>query len=90
MLRWMLLFEERDADALWVLKTAPRRLYGGDITVQAAPCRYGAVSYSVVQDSPSTFHVNVSLSLHGHGSRMHYVAYKALNYKDATLSYIAD
>ena len=27
MLRWMLVWEDRDTDTLWLLKTAPRRLY---------------------------------------------------------------
>jgi hypothetical protein len=27
MLRWMLVWEERDADTVWLLKAAPRRLY---------------------------------------------------------------
>ena len=29
MVRWMLVFEDRDADTVWVLKTAPRRFYPG-------------------------------------------------------------
>lgn len=30
MLRWMLVWEERDADTVWLLKAAPRRLYQQD------------------------------------------------------------
>ena len=30
MLRWMLVFEERDADTIWLLKMAPRRFFPGD------------------------------------------------------------
>jgi hypothetical protein len=30
MLRWMLVFEERDADVLWLMKMAPRRFFPGN------------------------------------------------------------
>jgi hypothetical protein len=62
MLRWMLCFEMRDEDTLWLLKAAPRRLYpnasqavvsseegdgGAYIMVEAASTRFGDVSFTV-------------------------------------------
>ena len=54
MLRWMLVFDQRDSDTIWILKTAPRRMYPavagglqGFITVSDAPTRFGEVSYTV-------------------------------------------
>ena len=61
MLRWMLVFEERDADVLWLLKAAPRRFYAAAdtntaattasnrtmLSVTDAPSRFGTVSYQL-------------------------------------------
>lgn len=82
MLRWMLVFEDRDDDTVWLLKAAPRRFYpgvpgsnrsaGGFLSVEQAATRFGSVSFSVdeqVQDPSSELHLvaNVSLMLHGRG-----------------------
>src|SRR5690242_16484512 len=55
MTKWMLVFEERDDNALWVAKGAPRRWFnassytGGEpfvgFGVTAAPTRFGTVEY---------------------------------------------
>ena len=37
MLRWMLVFEERDTNTLWLLKAAPRRFYAHPVAVPQAP-----------------------------------------------------
>jgi len=37
MLRWMLVFEERDTDTIWLLKTAPRRFYPGARSSSSTP-----------------------------------------------------
>jgi len=79
----MLVFEERDSDTVWLLKTAPRRMYPavaggpqGFITVSDAPTRFGQVSYSVdavgssnttEAGQPLQLVCNVSLALHGRG-----------------------
>ena len=61
MLRWMLVFEERDVDTVWLLKAAPRRFYLGSndrraaadddensfLVVRQAATRFGWVSFSV-------------------------------------------
>jgi hypothetical protein len=58
MVRWMLVFEERDADVVWLLKMAPRRFYpkaadahvrqnSSFVHISGAPTRFGHVSYTV-------------------------------------------
>jgi hypothetical protein len=57
MLRWMLVFESRDADTVWLLKAAPRRFYsgngtlspnfGGFLSVRRAATRFGWVSFTL-------------------------------------------
>ena len=76
MLRWMLVFEQRDSDTLWLLKAAPRRLYPNAtatdyISVSAAPTRFGDVSFSVsaVTEAagPLRLMCKVALALNGRG-----------------------
>ena len=82
MLRWMLIFEQRDTDTIWLLKAAPRRFYALEkkqavISVSAAPTRFGEVSFSVGSSSDNNEGVeqsgslrmvcNVSIALHGRG-----------------------
>ncbi|PJB60763.1 MAG: hypothetical protein CO096_32240, partial [Armatimonadetes bacterium CG_4_9_14_3_um_filter_66_14] len=47
--RWLLVFEERAADRLWLGKAAPRRWFapGQRWSVKAAPTRWGRVSFEV-------------------------------------------
>eukprot|EP01047_Picozoa_sp_COSAG01_P044377 COSAG01_NODE_4005_length_5440_cov_8.384947_2_plen_1194_part_00 len=64
MLRWMMVFEQRDADTVWLLKAAPRRFYALEgakkrpqpavISVSAAPTRFGEVSFRVASSSSSS------------------------------------
>ena len=70
MLRWMLVFEERDADVLWLLKAAPRRFYtvgtAGPpsdriLSVANAPTRFGNVSYQL--DAVATSGADASLGM---------------------------
>ncbi len=46
--RWMLVFEEPDADVLWLAKATPRKWLedGKTIAVSNAPTRWGKVSYT--------------------------------------------
>lgn len=50
MTRWMLVFEERDADVVWLNRAAPRGWHedGKTIEVKGAPTRWGSVGYQVV------------------------------------------
>lgn len=49
MTKWMLVFEERDQDRLWLCKAAPRRWFaaGESFSVHEAPTRWGKVSFEV-------------------------------------------
>eukprot|EP01043_Picozoa_sp_COSAG02_P006213 COSAG02_NODE_175_length_31226_cov_95.275934_10_plen_288_part_00 len=59
MLRWMLVFEQRDSDTLWLLKAAPRRFFALQLndtrskisppllSVSAAPTRFGDISFTL-------------------------------------------
>jgi hypothetical protein len=49
LVRWMLVFEERDRDALWLCKAVPRRWFapGQRFSVRNAPTRWGPVSFQV-------------------------------------------
>ena len=61
MVRWLLVFEARDTDTLWLLKMAPRRMYAeeshasgdrGILAVTNAPTRFGNISFSVDRAQP--------------------------------------
>lgn len=82
MLRWMLVFEERDTDVLWLLKGAPRRFYAADaaasspdliLSVTDAPTRFGVISYKVVEleqpdgNTSLSMRLVASVSLSGRG-----------------------
>jgi len=47
--KWMLVFEERDADVLWLCRATPRRWLGpdGSITVRRAATRWGPVDFTI-------------------------------------------
>lgn len=49
LVRWMLVFEERDSDTLWLCKAVPRRWFapGQHFSVRNAPTRWGPVSFRV-------------------------------------------
>lgn len=48
--KWMLVFEERDADVLWLCRATPRRWLepGGGLEVRRAPTRWGLVDFSIM------------------------------------------
>ena len=69
MLRWMLVFEARDTDVVWLLKGAPRRFFtpvrsayvveagaplNASTYVAKAPTRYGSVGVTIVSTPPAT------------------------------------
>jgi hypothetical protein len=49
LVRWMLVYEERDAETLWLCKAAPRRWFapGQTVRVRNTPTRWGPMSYEV-------------------------------------------
>lgn len=47
MTRWMLVFEERDADVLWLLRAAPRAWLAKNLSVNGASTRWGPVDLDV-------------------------------------------
>lgn len=83
MLRWMLVFEQRDTDTLWLLKAAPRRFFALEpddiksrilppvLSVSGAPTRFGEISFTVGSSSggggSQILQVNISIALTGRG-----------------------
>jgi hypothetical protein len=47
MTRWMLVWEERDADELWFLRAAPRAWLESELSCAGVPTRWGPVSLHV-------------------------------------------
>jgi hypothetical protein len=49
MTKWMLVFEERDADVLWLCRAIPRRWLGpqGGVSVRHAATRWGPVDFTI-------------------------------------------
>jgi len=47
MTRWMLVFEERDADVLWLGRAVPRRWLASELTVDGALTRFGRVGLHI-------------------------------------------
>ncbi len=47
MTRWMLVFEDRDEDVLWLMRTAPRAWLADDLSCIGVPTRWGPVSLYV-------------------------------------------
>jgi hypothetical protein len=54
--KWMLVFEERDADVLWLCRATPRRWMGpdGGIQVRRAPTRWGAIDFAITPHQDGT------------------------------------
>jgi hypothetical protein len=68
MTRWLLVFEELEAQRLWLAKAVPRAwLEDGKVTtVNDAPTRWGRVSYTLVsQVKRGTIHASLQLPSHG-------------------------
>lgn len=71
MLKYALVLEERDVDAVWIMKGAPRRWYSSNTTlvasVKSALTRYGSVSFTIEANDSNSFITNISLALSGRG-----------------------
>lgn len=63
MTKWMLVFEERDEDVLWLCRAAPRRwLASADgIAVRRATTRWGTVNFAVVPCEDDSIHAKIEL-----------------------------
>lgn len=62
--KWMLVFEERDADVLWLCRATPRRWLGpdGGITVRRAPTRWGPVDFAITPGRDGTIRAEIKLA----------------------------
>eukprot|EP01050_Picozoa_sp_SAG11_P026183 SAG11_NODE_6177_length_1371_cov_1.404874_2_plen_321_part_00 len=71
MLRWMLLFEERDRDMVALFRGAPRRFFqpqaGHTIELAGGVTRYGSVDANVSVATPAGLSTQVSIVLRMHG-----------------------
>jgi hypothetical protein len=67
MLRWALIYEERDADTLWLCRAIPRRWLasGEKIKTNRVPTRFGKVGFAVRMTSDSTAEVDLRLPQKG-------------------------
>jgi len=65
LVRWMLVFEDSDADRLYLGKALPRdwAASGKDVLISAAPTRWGNVDYHLAAKSPSQ--LLATAALHG-------------------------
>jgi hypothetical protein len=63
LLRWMLVFEDSDADRLYIGKALPRDWVGSgrEIGIEAAPTRWGHVNYRLTAKAPNSLLATVSL-----------------------------
>jgi len=63
MARWMLVFEEPDADVLWLCRATPRRWLaaGKGIAVRRATTRWGTVSFAITPKDDGTLDATIEL-----------------------------
>jgi len=63
MVKWMLVFEERDADVLWLCRATPRRWLapGAGIAVSRATTRWGPVNFAITPKEDG--HVRATIEL---------------------------
>ena len=61
--KWMLVFEERDADVLWLCRASPRRWLGpdGGITVRRAATRWGPVDFTIAPGGDGSLSAQIEL-----------------------------
>jgi hypothetical protein len=67
MLRWALIYEERDADVLWLCRAVPQRWLasGEKIKINRVPTRFGKVGFSIKMTSESSAEVALRLPTKG-------------------------
>lgn len=67
MLRWALVYEERDANTLWLCRAIPKRWLtsGEKIKTNKVPTRFGKVGFAVAMTSGTTAEVNLRLPQKG-------------------------
>jgi len=61
--KWMLVFEERDADVLWLCRATPRRWLGkdGGISVRRATTRWGPIDFSITPCDDGSIRAEIEL-----------------------------
>ncbi len=61
--KWMLVFEERDEDVLWLCRAIPRRWLASrdGIAVRRATTRWGPVNFTVVPREDGSIHAKIEL-----------------------------
>ena len=61
--KWMLVFEEPDADVLWLCRAVPRRWLapGEHIAVRRATTRWGLVSFTITPEEDGSIRVTIDL-----------------------------
>jgi len=67
MTRWMLVFEERDADVLWLCRAVPRRWLASELTVDGALTRFGRVGLRI-DPSDDLRQMTARITLDGDGA----------------------
>ena len=63
MLRWGLVYEERDNDVLWFCRAIPRRWLekGSQLLIENVPTRFGPVGFTIEVSSRNTARISISL-----------------------------
>jgi hypothetical protein len=61
--KWMLVFEERDADVLWLCRATPRRWLGpdGGVAVRHAATRWGPVDFTISPSGDGSINAQIEL-----------------------------
>ena len=61
--KWMLVFEDRDADVLWLCRATPRHWLGpdGGITVRRAATRWGPVAFTITPRGDGSLSAQIEL-----------------------------
>ena len=50
MTRWMLAFEQRDSDVLWMCKAVPRKWFKSEVGASNVSTLWGMVSFNITPD----------------------------------------
>ena len=66
LVRWMLVFEEPDADVLWLCRATPRRWLspGKSIKVRGATTRWGRLGFAIERDADGSVAATIELPRH--------------------------
>jgi hypothetical protein len=72
MVRWALVYEERDAEVLWLCRATPRRWLqpGGRVQIDQVPTRFGTVGFTLTRSSASAGRLVLNLPKEGLSARL--------------------